>query len=572
MPIRPLRFKSANFAATSLLSGILLLSGCSNEEPTQTSSDQAAPAVSEDLWLRQIPSSTPYFFVSRERLSEDDAMALIEKMGSMDDMDIQIAELEELRDTSDDPDVAQFLDITITLLNAFSDVKTLDDYHQRGMMPNARSAVYGLGLLPAIRVELHDEERFKIFFENLLTELDADIQAAQLGDIHYWHTSAENLLQSFITVKDKQVIIGLLPSTVEQIVIEQLFGITPPTMSLLQSGEIEQLEQRYKYSPYGSGRISTQQLVNEIINPSHPATQALMDLGNSDALNVGQCRNDIDRLIHLFPAVVMGVHTLDTQHISGSVRLAASADIADDLTSFTTSVPGLGTGQGVASLGLALDFPALTRALQKYAGQVRTTPFTCPELAGINDMWNELGLFTNNPMAMLVGPALSGANVRIDSFIMDPIQPSGTGVVSLASPNAQGLLSAVSMFVPQIASLNLKSNGEVKQVDPSLLPPDLPHVHAAMSDTAILLGVGIDKPKQLTTELQATSGRSDLMMYSHLTSDAFATLAEISSQLPNTDGMDTAELLYMAEIYEKIAFWMGVDASGFELGVEVELK
>ena len=572
MPIRPLRFKSASFAATSLLSGALLLSGCSNEEPAQTSSEQAAPAVSEDLWLSQIPSSTPYFFVSRERLSEADAMALIEKLGNMDDMDIQIAELEELRDTSDDQAIAQFLDITIKVLRAFGDVKTLEDYHERGMMPNARSAVYGLGLLPAIRVELHDEERFKTFFESLIADLDADIQSSQLGDTHYWHTSADNFLQSFITIKDQQVIIGLLPSTVEQIVIEQLFGITPPTMSLLQSGAIEQLEQRYKYSPYGSGRISTQQLVNEIINPSHPATQALMQLGNSDALNVEQCRNDIDRLTNLFPALVMGVHTLDTQHISGSVRLATSADIADDLSSFTTSVPGLGTGQGIASLGIAVDFPAVTRALQKYAGQVRTIPFTCPELVSINDMWNDLGLLTNNPMTMLVGPALSGANVRIDSFTMDPMQPSGTGVIALASPNAQGLISAISMFVPQIASLNLQSGGDVKQVDPALLPPDLPHVHAAMSDTAILLGVGLENPKQLTSELKAGTGRDDLMMYSHLRSDTFATLAEISSQLPNTDGMDTAELLYMAEIYEKVAFWMGVDVSGFELGVEVELK
>lgn len=572
MPSSLSRFKSASFATTSLLSVTLLLSGCSNDEPAQTSSDQTTPAVSEDRWLSQIPASTPYFFVSRERLSEADAMALIEKLGSMDDMDIQIAELEELRDSSDDPAIAQFLDITINVLRAFGEVETLEDYHERGMMPNARSAIYGLGLLPAIRVELHDEERFKTFFEGLLAELDADIQSSQLGDTHYWHTSADNVLQSFITIKDQQVIIGLLPSTVEQAVIEQLFGITPPSLSLLQSGAIEQLEQRYRYSPYGSGRLSTQQIVNEIINPTHPATQALMAIGNADAFNVEQCRNDIDRLTDLFPAIVMGVHSLDTQRISGSVRLATSSNVADDLGSFTTSVPGLGTGQGIASLGIALDIPAVTRALQKYAGQVRTIPFTCPELQGINDMWGELGLLTNNPMTMLVGPALTGVNVRIDSFDMDPIEPSGTGVVAFASPNAQGLISAISMFVPQIASLNLQSNGDVKQVDPSLLPPDLPSVHAAMSHSAILLGVGLDNPAQLTSELQQSAGRSDLMMYGHLSSDTFATLAEVSSQLPNTDGMDTAELLYMAEIYEKVAFWLGVDGSGFELGVEVELK
>ena len=565
-------FKTTGLAATSLLGVLLLLGGCSNDEPSQTTSDSSTPTVAEDRWLSQIPASTPYFLASRERLSEADAMALIEKFGTMEDIEFQITELEVLRDETDDEAIANFLDIVVGLLRTFDQVNTLEDYHERGMMPNARSAIYGLGLLPAIRIELHNEERFRSFFESLITDLAIDLQTSQLGDTHYWHSSAESFLQSFITIKDEQLIIGLLPSTVEQAVIEELFGLTLPNLSLLQSGAIEQLEQRYQYSPYGSGRFSTQKIVHEVISPVHPATQALMAAGGAAPLDVEQCRSDIDRLTHLFPAIVMGLHAVDTQRISASVRLATSSDIADDLSSITTSVPGLGSGQGIASLGIALDIPAVTRALQKYAGQVRTIPFTCPELEGINEMWGELGLLTNNPMTMLVGPALSGINVRLDSFTMDPMQPTGSGVIGFATPNAQGLVSAISMFVPQIASLNLQSNGEVKQVDPSLLPPDTPSVHAAMSDKAILLGVGLDQPSQLKTELNQPAGRSDLMLYGHLRSDTFASLAEISSQLPNTDAMDTAELLYMAEIYEKVAFWLGVDGSGFELGVEVELK
>lgn len=567
------RFKPASLAATSVLSALLLLTACSSDEPAETSaSNQAAQAALEDHWLRHISASTPYFFASRERMSEADAMELIEKLASMEDMDHQLSELEMLRDTTDDPAVAQFMDIMVSLLKTFEEVKTLDDYHQRGMMPNARSAFYGVGLLPAIRMELHDEERFKTFFNTLLADLDVDFQAAQLGETHYWHTSADAFLQTFITIKDDQVILGLLPSTVEQAVVEQLFGITKPTISLLDSGELQQLEQRYQYSPYGSGRFSTQKIVDEVLSPSHPASRALLELGGSEPFNVEHCRDDIDRLTELFPALVMGIHALDTHRISGSIRLATSSTLAEDFNSLTTTVPGLGSGKGIASLGLALNVPALTRVLQKYAGEVRARPFSCPELEGINEAWSNLGLLTNNPMTMLVGPALSGVNVRIDSIQMDAAQPSGTGILAFSSPNAQGLLSAVSMFVPQIASLNLQSTGDVKQVDPSVLPPDVPHVHAAMSNTAILLGVGLEDPSLLTTELQQTSKRSNLLSYGHLSSDTFATLAEVSSQLPNTDGMDTAELLYMAEIYEKIAFWLGIDGSGIELGMEVELK
>lgn len=574
MPIKRTHFKPTHLAAAGLISGLLLLSGCSNDEPEQTQSnpEHSAAAAVEDTWLSEIPADTPYFFASRERLSETDAIALVDKLGSLDDIEVQLAELEALRENSDDPDVAQFIDIMSSLLRTFDEVKTIEDYHQRGMMPNARSAFYGLGLLPAIRMELHDEDLFRAFFEGILSEIRIDLESADLGGTEYWHTSADAFLQTFISIKDNQVILGLLPSTVEQSVLEQLLGMTPPAVSLLESQELQQLERDYNYTAYGSGRFSTRKIVDEIISPSHPASQALLQMGGPNAEAVENCRADINRLTDLFPALVMGVQSLDTNHISGSIRLATGASLADDLIGFTTAVPGLGSAKGIASLGLGLDVQALTAALQKYAGQVRDTPFTCPELVDINLAWDELGLFTNHPMTMMLGPSLSGINVRIDSIDMNANQPTGTGVLALSSPNAQGLISAVSMFAPQIASLNLQSNGDVKQVDPSLLPPDVPSVHAAMSDTAILLGFGLENPSQLTSELEQPLGRPDLVSYGHLNDETFATLAELSSQLPNTDGMDTAELLYMAEIYQKLGFWLGIDGAGFELGFEIDMK
>lgn len=572
MPSKRSALRFSTYAATSLLSATLLLTGCSNDEPEQASTPSSPTAVVEDRLLSLIPADTPYFFASRERMSEDDAMLLIEKLGTLDSIETQLADLEQLRQTTDDEAMHQFLDIMTTLLKTLDEVRTVEDYHRLGMLPNARSAIYGLGLLPAARMELHDEALFKAFFENLLTELPVDMQRAQLGDTEYWYTSVESPMQTLITIRDEQVVMGMLPSTAEQALLEQLFGITPPTMSLLQSGEMQQLEQRYNYSPYGSGRFSTKAIVREVIAPEHPASRALMALGGPETLDVEVCRGDIDRLTNLFPALVMGVHELSTDRITGSMRLATGAELADDLTTFTTAVPGLGSGQGIASLGIALDVQAVTRALQKYAGQVRTTPFTCPELQGINEAWNELGLLTNHPMTMMLGPALSGMNIRIDSLQADPMQPGGSGVMTFASPNAQGLISAVSMFVPQIATLNLQSNGDVKQVDPQLLPPEVPSMHAAMSDKSIILGVGLDTPEQLKSELKNTNGRSGLLTYGHLGSEIFAILAELSTQLPNTDGLDTAELLYMAELYEKTEFWIGIDGAGIEFGVGVELK
>ncbi len=128
------------------------------------------------------------------------------------------------------------------------------------------------------------------------------------------------------------------------------------------------------------------------------------------------------------------------------------------------------------------------------------------------------------------------------------------------------------MFIPQIASLNLQADGEIKKIQPDLLPPDMPTVHAAMSQEAILLGVGLDKPTELKSELTVEADPRSLMTYGHISSDLYATLAEIGSQLPGAQAPDADELKRLAEVYEKTEFWIGIDAGGIELGMGVELK
>ncbi|KGK42474.1 hypothetical protein LH51_07005, partial [Nitrincola sp. A-D6] len=371
-----MKTKLSILATTALLS-VTLLSGCGSDEPESDQQTETAPSVVQDKLLSQIPAETPYFFASRERMSEEDSMALVEKLGTMEELDSQLAELEQLQATTDEPGMQAFLGVMISVLKAFENVETLEDYHQIGLMPNARSAVYGLGLLPAARMELHDEELFRAFFEGLISDMKVELHEAKLGDTDYWHTPAEQMLQTLITIRDDQVIIGLLPSNAGDEVVEQLFGITPPLISLLESGELLQLEQRYHYSPYGSGRISSKGLVSEFISPQHPASQALLQLDETNPADFEACRDDINRLTSLFPALVMGIHELDSQRISGSLRLATSSELAADMSSLTTTVPGLGSGKGVASLGMALDVQALTRMLQKYSRHVHTTPFTC---------------------------------------------------------------------------------------------------------------------------------------------------------------------------------------------------
>ncbi|EXJ11005.1 hypothetical protein D791_02103 [Nitrincola nitratireducens] len=221
------------FHARSLATAVFcatFLMGCSNESDTQvsapaSSTPQSSVATTAGL-LSYIPSSSPYFFASRDVLSEKDALELIERSGYFRYLDEDLATLRDYRDQADSTEEATILDIVLSVGKELTALKTLEDFHNAGLKPNAHSAIYGLGLVPVLRVELHDESAFETMIQRVLTDANLTPVKKRFEDIQYWSLggSDEWPVELVLAIHDQQAIFTLLPSTADNDVLASILA------------------------------------------------------------------------------------------------------------------------------------------------------------------------------------------------------------------------------------------------------------------------------------------------------------------------------------------------------------
>ncbi|WP_233437242.1 hypothetical protein [Vreelandella alkaliphila] len=107
-----------------------------------------------------------------------------------------------------------------------------------------------------------------------------------------------------------------------------------------------------------------------------------------------------------------------------------------------------------------------------------------------------------------------------------------------------------------------------------MLPPDSPEFYAAMSESAITLGVGISDSETLQEELQAPVSERDLLVHGHLTGEFYHSLADVIAQMPSDElaELDIDLLKQYSDIYKNMEYWFRVDDAGVEMSFSLELN
>lgn len=564
-----------SLAVTLALLSTGLLSACSdNSEPTEAATQEEAAKNNAAPMLKYISADSPYFMATREAKPEQEAFDLYRRMQPQGSLESDLDELRDMLPEIDDDVLHSLLTLVIAMGEEMDSVETLDDAHALGLKMGPQAALYGLGLMPVLRMELHDEDAFRDTLQRILTQAGMSLNSGTTNGTDYWVLTPEGPIKATLAIIDQQLLVSLVPQDASDELMAQVLGNDLPDSNLGDSGALAELEQRHDFTPYGAGEIDFSRLLNELSAPTHSGTQALMDAVETEQLDLSACQADIDRITSRFPGLVMGMREYSLDGMEMNLILETDEYIVSDLRALTTQVPGLGSTAGMASFGMGLNVPVLLQTVQKYAQEVRQNPFSCDELQDLNSAWTEINLAMNNPATMMIGSALSGLRARIDSLTMTDGEPSGTGILTLASPNPLGLLSTVSAFAPELGALGLEPGGEAKQIESMMLPPDTPALYAAMSDTAIVLGAGISDSETLQAELQTPASELDLLLHGHMTGEFYHSLADVMEQVSSDEvsASDIELFRQYAEIYENMEYGVRVDDAGVEMNFSLELK
>ncbi|WP_340146779.1 hypothetical protein [Halomonas sp. PA16-9] len=151
-----------SLAVTAALLSAGMLTGCSDDnESTSAATQEEAPKNNAAPMLKYIPADSPYFMATREAMPEQDAFDRYQRMQPKASIESSLDELRETLPEIDDEVMYSLMTVLIAMSEELVDVETLDDVHALGLKMNPQAALYGLGVLPVLRMQLQDEDAFR---------------------------------------------------------------------------------------------------------------------------------------------------------------------------------------------------------------------------------------------------------------------------------------------------------------------------------------------------------------------------------------------------------------------------
>jgi len=329
--------------------------------------------------------------------------------------------------------------------------------------------VYGIGLAPALRVELSAPDRMAAFLDGVVAKSGVSVATEMSGNHRYrvLRDAASGLALAWAI--DGGALVATVASSAKLAeVLPQLFADRLPARSLADTDAVRALARAYGFKSLQVLAIDLPRLVG-----------ALADAIPADAA----CRGELAAIAGEAPRIVAGFEELSPAHDRVRVTVELSLRLCKLLAGLRAPAAGVGLplGSALARIGLAGDVKAAADVARLWAAAVRANPYRCPFLSGLNrdagDLWGELAA----PLPEWLAP-LRGASAVI--YDADFTNVRGYVLVTAADPlQVVGTLIAM---IPSLRGASLPPDGTPVPLPASLGPID----HVAVKGNVVGVSAG----------------------------------------------------------------------------------
>ena len=574
------------FVAIVVVFAVALLTSCAREAP------QGGVEFSQDL-LALIPADTPYAFVSGRPWPEPLKTRFADHLAG--ELALQRSALRQLR--LDDPELAaalahaperRLLDVLDSVLVEFEGRDSAAALRELGLDPLARSALFGIGFLPAMRVEILDAAKVEALLNRV--EQRAGVSATP-GSIEGRSYRRIDLgpVDAVIAVHGDWLIAGMLADALFDAHLPLLLGLQPPRPSLVDSGQFAEVSERHGFLGHSDGFVDVQALAAVALGgQTEGSTAEVMRAlgGHATALPPG-CRPLVEQLTAAMPRMVVGVTRADAEQLVIRGTWEATPAVATVLKRLAAPVPGLGGNHdGLFSVGVGLQLPQVRNGIASLLDAVIDAGTECewvdpPALRAFIPQLN-----------LLLGPmtaGIKGFHLQVDAVDMDPdsLTPRAVdGGLVAAVDDPRGVVALGAMFNPALASLDIPADGS-----PVSLPAvpgyeaQTPPMQIAIADRALVVLSGSAEPSRAQDLLggdmvqppplfAATYAIGDLVAgYGEVLSQASARLAEAGEQaMAEEVELQLAALARQADLFDRASVSVFADDQGLVMDQVMILK
>jgi len=550
--------------------GSLAVGACTRSGTQDAAQVVADPALQQ--LLQHVPADTPYAMISMGGGGMRDFVAKIyaplEPMmkqleGTFAGMDIQ----RELGMSDEQYALVK------ALASEFRGKLSVDGLASIGLDVDARFAFYGIGLLPAMRMQLRDPAALRSTIDRIQTNAGTRFPTGKVGDVEYWSITSSGY-EGAVAIVGDQLIAGVAPTAQRDKVFALLLGSERPANHLGGSERFQSL-----LAEHGLGKISAGFIDARIIAEAF--------LGEGDALNRDTlaamapslaskwpgiddtCKQEIRSLVALAPRMVVGTEQIDGNGFAGKFVLELRPDVAQELMTLRASVPGLDsehTTGAIMAMGVGFDMERALTLVASKAAAIQTAPYACPDLADVNRAASDIIVGLKDVPAPLQkgrGFNFVAEDVKLAGFMPSDIK----GYITVASGDTAGLLGLL-RTVPPFNNNAFVDDGTVKTLPDGAIPMLNNVSYGAKAGQSVVVAVGAGSSDRVG-ELLAAKDQSDppLMLAAY----DMGRMGEMLQQTMGALGSNPPEMQTLIDFY-KVFGAVTYDMRASERGIVVHTK
>ena len=574
--------KRSNLAL--LLIVALSLSACS-KEPAETS-DNTSLRSSEGL-LKYVPADTPYLLAMPTALPDD----VLDQLEPQADVTLKMypalikgilnsviaTKQGEGEDIDDLQEVMPFVDELGGLLS-------IEGLHAAGIDRESLLVMYGVGLLPVIRITLSDGSLLEAAVTRLEDAAQKKMSVATIGAHEYRYAGGDKA-RVIVAIIDNELVVSVVPAELSEEHLNAVLGLTLPDENVAESLALQNLADKYDFREYLVGFIDLERIASVFLDDQAGVNAQLLSMMEYDGGAISDtCKADARSLAGIMPRIVVGYSDISVEKLSSKAVFELRQDLASGLSTMTAPVPGLGSDHGgIFSVGMSTDILA---AREFYSGRLdamESKPYECEEFADLQAGVASGREVLNQPVPPIVYGFKGFLAVIEDIEGLDLKRqqpPTSIDMRLLVSiDNTEGLLAMGAMFSPELAALNIEPNGEPVKLEMGQIAALGLTVHVAMTDSAIALSVGDGIEDKLGDMLQAkVSDPSPFMTFDMDAARYYSFIGD--AMLADGGGMDampelreaTQAIMDMAsESFSRLSITVDFTEHGIELQSTVHL-
>ena len=516
------------------------------------------------------PADTPYLFANTKGMPEDVAKAWGQANDTLTSMRIQ--QLGQFADAfgKKDPGAAAVLN---AIKDELANVHSAKELAQTtGFSQSALYALYGVGDVPVLRVDLASPDTFKAFWARVEKRAGVTTPTATLGQQSYRVIGGNAAkMHVLVAVEGKQLVATLAPANASQDMLKQLLGLAKPANNA--SDRLARIDSQHDYGDYGSGYVDFTKLFADLFGGKDAVTREFAkDLGGS--LANPACAGEFASLANQAPLASLGFTTYSAKEIRGSLDVQLSPSLLGALTALKQPVPGMDSTSDHSMFDMVLALP-----LQKWQAFVKSRAeaaakksYQCPALQSLNAFAKTAA---NPPVQMPPDAAsLLGLRLVLDKWDIGP-QIAGRALV--ASSNPAVLVQKIQQTMPQFALKTIPTDGKPVAFD---LPPKLQAMIGggnqgwiATNQSALVMGVGNGEDAKLGSALNASSGNGDKLLRVHFDGKMYPLLGNwmgrVAAMMPAANQaqlqQETAAFNVMGKMIQSADMDVKIDGKGLHI-------